>query len=134
MRGLKITLWLTGVLCLPCVVGLFLPLSSLASFTSLFGVETLPDSPVVIYGTRTVSATFVAVGIFFIILALNPMKYGVLVPFSGLASVFVGVVCAITGPVVGMPAKWFLGDSLSCLILGVLILFFWKRAKRVVAV
>jgi hypothetical protein len=31
---------------------------------------------------------------------------------------------------VGMPAKWFLGDTLSCLVLGVLILVFWQRARR----
>ncbi len=66
---------------------------------------------------------------FFIILALNPVKYGVLVPFSGLAAVFVGVVCFITGLAVGMPAVWFLGDSLSCAVLGVLILVFWRKAK-----
>jgi hypothetical protein len=31
--------------------------------------------------------------------------------------------------VVGMPALWFLGDSLSCVVLGVLILVFWRKAK-----
>ena len=64
------------------------------------------------------------------ILALHPMKYGVLVPFSGLAAVFLGVVCAIAGLVVGMPVLWFLGDSVSCTVLGVLILVFWRQAKQ----
>ncbi len=71
----------------------------------------------------------VGIGVFFIILALNPMKYGVMVPFSGIAAVLTGVVCGITGPAVGMPAAWFLGDTLSCLVLGVLILVFWRKAK-----
>jgi hypothetical protein len=130
MRGLKICLWITGILCLLSVVGLFLPLSVFESIAGFFGIETLPDSPLIMYGIRTMSATFAGIGVYFIILALNPVKYGVLVPFSGLVAVFIGVVCAITGLAVGMPTKWFLGDTLSCLVLGVLILVFWQRAKR----
>ena len=130
MRGLKICLWVTGILCLLSVVGLFLPISAFESIAGFFGIETLPDSPLVMYGIRTMSATFAGIGVFFIILALNPVKYGVIVPFSGLTSVFIGVVCFITGLAVGMPAIWFLGDTLSCLVLGVLILAFWQRAKR----
>jgi len=82
------------------------------------------------YAIRTVSATFIGIGAFFIILAMNPMKYGVIVPFSGLTAVFIGVVCFITGLVVKMPALWFLGDSLSCLVLGILIVVFWRQAKH----
>jgi hypothetical protein len=76
------------------------------------------------------SATFAGIGVFFIILALNPMKYGVIVPFSGLTAVFIGVVCLITGLAVGMPVVWLLGDFLSCAVLGVLILVFWQKAKK----
>jgi hypothetical protein len=130
MRGLKICLWISGILCLPCVFGMFLPISTLESFTSLFGIESLSGPPVATYAIRVTSAMCVGIGVFFIILALNPMKYGVIVPFSGIASVLLGVVCGITGPAVGMPVKWFLGDSLSCLVLGILILVFWQRAKR----
>jgi hypothetical protein len=31
---------------------------------------------------------------------------------------------------VKMPNLWFLGDSSSCLVLGILILVFWQRARR----
>jgi len=58
------------------------------------------------------------------------MKYGVMVPFSGMAAVFVGVVCAIAGLLAAMPLWWFMGDSLSCLVLGVLVLVFWRQAKQ----
>ena len=129
MRSLKICLWIAGILCLLSVVGLFLPLSAFESIAGFFGVETLPDSPLVMYVTRTVSAMSVGIGVFFIILALNPMKYGVLVPFSGIAAILIGVVCFITGLAEGMPAAWFLGDTLSCAVLGVLIVVFWRYAK-----
>lgn len=129
MRELKVCLWIAGVLCLLSVAGLFLPLSACESIARFFGIETLPDSPLTMYAIRTVSATFIGIGGFFIILAMNPMKYGVMVPFSGLVAVFIAVVCLITGLAVGMPALWFLGDSLSCLVLGALIFVLWRKAK-----
>lgn len=129
MRALKICLWITGIVCLLSVVGLFLPLSAFESIAGFFGIETLPDSPLIMYAIRMVAATYIGTGVFFIILALNPAKYGVLVPFSGLAAIFIGVVCVITGLAVGMPAPWFLGDFLSCAVPGVLIFVFWRQTK-----
>jgi len=130
MRGLKICLWIVGILCLLSVVGLFLPIETWGSMAKYFGIESLPDSPLFSYMVRLMSATFAGIGVFFIILALRPMDYGIMVPFSGLAAVVLGVVCAITGFVAKMPNLWFLGDSLSCLVLGILILVFWQQAKR----
>ena len=127
MRALKICLWIAGVGCLLSVFGMFLPMSVFESIAKFFGIELLPDSPLLVYAVRLMSATYAAVGVFFIILALDPMKYGVMVPFSGLGAVFVGVVCAIAGLSTAMPLWWFLGDSLSCLVLGVLILVFWIK-------
>jgi len=130
MRALKICLWIAGFACLLSVFGMFLPVSAWESITKFFGIESLPDSPQFMYAVRLMSGTYAAVGVFFIILALDPMKYGVMVPFSGLGAVFVGVVCAIAGLLAEMPLWWFLGDSLSCLVLGVLILVFWQQAKQ----
>lgn len=129
MRGLKICLWIAGILCLLSVFGMFLPISTWESIAKVFGIESLPDSPLFSYAARVMSATYVGVGVYFIILALHPMKYGVLVPFTGLATVVLGVVCGITGLAVGMPVLWYLGDSLSCAVLGVLIVVFWRQAK-----
>jgi len=57
------------------------------------------------------------------------MKYPVLISFTGLAAVFLAVACGITGLIAAVPPLWFLGDSLSCLVLGILILVFWQKAK-----
>jgi hypothetical protein len=130
MRGLKICLWIAGILCLLSVVGLFLPIETGETMARYFGIESLPDSPLFLYTARLMSATFAGIGVFFIILALRPTDYGIMVPFSGLATVVLGVVCGITGFAVGMPNLWFLGDSLSCLVLGILILAFWQQAKQ----
>ena len=130
MRALKICLWIAAVGCLLSVFGIFLPISVFEHIARFFGIESLPDSPLLVYAGRLMSATYAAVGVFFVILALDPMKYGVMVPFSGVGAVFVGVVCAIAGLLAEMPLWWFMGDSLSCLVLGVLILVFWQQAKQ----
>jgi hypothetical protein len=131
MRALKICLWIAGILCLLSGFGMFLPISAWESIAKLFGAESLglSDSPLFVYMVRVGSAMAVAMGVYLIILSLHPMKYPALIPFTGLASVFLGVVCGITGLVVGMYPLWFLGDFLSCLVLGILILVFWQKAK-----
>ena len=130
MRALKICLWIAGIGCLLSVFGMFLPVGAIESFVQLFGEQSFPDSPVFLYALRLMSATYAAVGVFFVILALDPMKYGVMVPFSGLGAVLIGVVCAIVGLLEAIPLWWFLGDSLSCVVVGVLIFVFWQQAKQ----
>ena len=128
MRALKVCLWIVAVCCLLAMVGLFLPMSVLQSLAKAFGEQDFPDSPVFSYVVRVMCATYVGVGVFYLILALRPMKYGVLVPFSGAAGVFVGVACGISGLAAGVPLFWFLGDCLLCSVFGILILVFWWRA------
>jgi hypothetical protein len=111
------------------VFGTFLPVGVLESIARVFGGKAFPDSPVFLYAVRVMSATYVGVGAFFVILALGPTKYGVLVPFSGVAAVLLGVVCAIAGLAVRMPVLWFVGDSGACVVLGVLILVFFAAGK-----
>jgi hypothetical protein len=130
MRGLKICLWIAGIGCLLSMLGLILPVSTLQSIAKFFGAESIPDLPPVVYLVRVMSASYAIVGIFFIILALRPMDYGIMVPFSGLAAVVLGFVCALTGLTTGMPAIWYLGDSLSCIVVGLLIVLFWQKAAK----
>ena len=132
MRALKICLWIAGIACLLSLFGMVLPASSWQSIAKFVGVESFPDAPQFIYAIRVGSGTYAGVGVFFIILALAPLKYGVMVPFSALGAVFIGVVCAIAGLITAMPLWWFMGDSLSCLLLGALILVFWQQAKQAV--
>ena len=130
MRALKICLWIAGIGCLLSVLGIFLPVSAWESIARFFGIESFPDSPQFMYVVRLMSATYAAVGVFFVILALDPMKYGVMVPVSGIGAVLIGVVCAIVGLLEAIPLWWFLGDSLSCVVVGVLIFVFWQQAKQ----
>jgi hypothetical protein len=129
MRGLKVCLWIAGLFCLLAVFGLVLPMSTLRALMSLFGGEALPDGPLFVYLIRVLSVTYVGVGVFYILLALRPLRYGPLVPFAGLSAVAVGVACGVSGALIGMPLGWFLGDCISCTVLGILILVFWRQAR-----
>ena len=129
MRGLKVCLWITGLSCLLSVFGIFLPISIFQNIAGFFGIEALPASPVFAYAMRIISATYVGIGVFFIILATAPMKYGPLVPFSAIATFLLGVVCAIAGLVTKIPTLWFMSDASACMVLGTLILIFWRQSQ-----
>src|SRR5210317_81901 len=99
MRTLRISLWISAIFCfILSLFGLFAPFSVLESLANYFGTKTI-----IIYGTRTASSAFIGMGAISIILASNPMKYGAIVPVSGISSIFIGVVCVVTGLAVGMP-------------------------------
>ena len=130
MRALKICLWVAGIACILSLFAMVLPVSLLKSISKFYGIKAFSDSPQFIYAIRVGLCTYAAVGVFFVILAIDPLKYGILVPFSALGAVFVGVVCAIAGLLSKVAFWWFMGDFLSCLVWGVLILIFWKQAKK----
>ncbi len=131
MRGLKICLWMGAIGCLASVVGLVLPLSVWEGIVDAFGIESLPDSPLFMYVARLLSAMSAATGVFLIILALDPLKYGVLVPFTAVSAICLGLVCGVAGSVTPMPVWWYLGDSVSCLAFGALTLVFWQQARQI---
>jgi hypothetical protein len=130
MRGLKICLWIAGVGCLLAGIALFLPIGALDSMVRLFSEESLPRSAVSFYLLRLVLATYFGIGLFYVILARDPMRYGVMIPFSGIIAVFIGIVCAAAGLLYEMPVLWFLGDAIASIVMGVLIFIFWQKAQR----
>jgi hypothetical protein len=72
--------------------------------------------------------TFVAIGVFLLILARDPLRYGVIVPFTGAATVWLGVCCALFGMATGLPALYFVVDAAGCVLFGILVLRFHRRA------
>jgi len=131
MRGLKICFWVGGFFCLLSLVGVFLPVAVLESIFKCFGVDAagVLGRPMVEYIVRLVAGTYGAVGVYLLILAKEPMRYGALVPFTAVASLLLGAGCIVIGMMVGMPAKWFLGDAGGCLVFGVVVLLLWWRVK-----
>jgi hypothetical protein len=129
MRALKGCLRVAGIVCLLAVLGLVLPFSKFQALARMVTDEPLPDVPAFVYAMRVTSATYVAIGIFFLILARDPRRYAAMVPLAGWGAVFVGVTCGLSGLLMHMPAGWFLGDSLVCSLFGALVLVLWQRVR-----
>lgn len=128
MRQLKICLWVIGLLYSLALVGLFMGSSTIESLATTFGSPAFPDSPLFAYTLRVMLGAYSAIGLFHVILALDPMRHGVLVPFSGVASILIGVACLVSGVKVGVSALVYIMDFFFCELFGVLILVFWFRA------
>lgn len=133
MYALKTCLWIHGLGCLLSVITVFLPMSLFESLYATVLGRPFPDSQEIVYAVRLTSAMSVMLGGFFILLALRPVECGVLVPFAGWATVFLGVVCVIGGLELRMPLWWFLGDALWCLLFGSLIVIFSRQARPTAA-
>ncbi len=130
MKGLKIALWIAAISCLTAIPFVFLPWSAVVGFSSWFGVETLPDTPIAIYFFKITFAVFGLIGIFFAILARNPFNYGPMLNLGGLGLILFGVLALSTGFFSAVPPIVYLGDGLSGLILGIAVLFFISRTEQ----
>jgi len=131
MRALKICLWIVGIFFLTGLVGLFLPDAVWVSIVQFFGVEAaaFTDFPLAEYMLRACLAMSAIIGVYLIVMALDPAKYKVLIPLTGLALMSLGLVCLLSGLLSAMPAKWFIADSFSCMLPGTMIIVFWQTAK-----
>ena len=73
---------------------------------------------------------FGMIGIFFVILARNPLKYGTMLPFAGYGLLCYGMFWFLGGLRYQLPVWTFSGDVIIGLVAGILILALRKRAMR----
>jgi asparagine N-glycosylation enzyme membrane subunit Stt3 len=130
MKSLKISLWVTGLGCLAAVPFIFIPWSYIGIITSWFNIEPLPNAPIVIYFYKTVFAVFGLIGIFFIILALDPFGYGIMLDLGAYGLMLFGVLTLILGLTLTIPIIVYLGDSLSGLFLGIIIKILSSKQRQ----
>jgi hypothetical protein len=124
-RRLRVVLWVAGAGCGMAAFGVVAPWDWMSSWMAAFGAEEMSASPMRVYGMRAACATWVFVGLFFLLVARNPLAYA---PFLNLAIgglLCVGLVCLITGVAVGMQPPWYLTDVAFCWIIGAL-LWVWR--------
>ena len=130
MKSLKVALWVTAIGCLTAVPFIFLPWAAVESIGSWFGIESLPDMPIAVYFFKVVFGVFGLIGVFFIILARNPLKYGPMLNLGAFGLILFGLLALILGLSIGLPLIVYIGDGLSGLVLGIVILVFSSRSKQ----
>jgi len=129
MGKLRLVLWIVGIGCLLSLGTLLLPYSAVRSVAEALGGQDLPCTPAFVYAIRAIAATYVSIGVFYVILAISPTRYGIMVPFSGAAGAAVGLSLAVFGISGGLPVLWYLPDAVFCVVLGALIIVFWWGAR-----
>jgi len=129
MKGLKIVLWICAIAFLLSFVALLIPWRFMAQWMSGLGIDVLSSAPVKAYAVRVMLAGSGLIGIFFAILATDPLRYGPMVPLAGWGLVFIGLICLAAGLRYGLPAIMFAFDAAFSIVFGTLVLLL--RAKAV---
>lgn len=128
-KRLRVVLWIAGVGWGSSIFMVVAPWSCYETCADMLGFGALPTGPAVVYGVRVMSAVSAFVGAYFLVLATNPRAY---IPFLKLGIgglMFMGLVALVTGPMSNVPPLWYLGDGLSCWIIGLLLLVWYPKAQ-----
>ncbi|MCJ7774095.1 MAG: hypothetical protein MUP22_13300 [Desulfobacterales bacterium] len=127
MKGLKIILWICAISCLVGFVGAVVPWKVITALYQVFDVQPFTSEPVSVYTFRVFLVMTGMIGIFFVILARNPLKYDVMLKLAAYGLVFFGVICLLFGFIYWLPVWLYIGDALFCIIAGLLLLAFRKK-------
>ncbi|MFC1614107.1 hypothetical protein ACFL5K_02300 [Gemmatimonadota bacterium] len=132
MKSLKIVLWICALGCLTAVPLVILPWGIIENIMLCFGLEPIPDTPAAMYFVRVACGVFGLVGIFFIILARNPLDYGPMLNLCAYGLIVFGLLSLIIGLSLKMSPIVFLGDVIFGIILGILIAILSSKAQRAI--
>ncbi|GAF95901.1 unnamed protein product [marine sediment metagenome] len=130
MKGMKIILWIAAICCLSGFAAAALPWPTITALFHWFGIQPPAAEPVTAFGFRLASAMFGMIGIFFLILARNPLKYGAMLLLAAYGLVAYGVFCLLGGIRYALPVYTYAGDLIFGVVAGVLLLVFRKRAMQ----
>jgi len=128
MKGLKIVLWVCAVGCLLSFVFAALPWNFIKGWFNFFGLTPLAMEPMTVYMFRLCLATYGLIGIFFVILAKNPLKYDGMLLLAAYGALLTALFCLVGGIRYGLPLWAYSCDVIFCALAGVLLLIFRKKA------
>jgi len=130
MKSLKIALWISALACLAAVPFIVLPWEIIEDIMMGFGLNPLPDVPMVIYLIRIFSGVSGLIGIFFIMLAKNPLGYGAMLNLAAYGLIGFGFLVLILGLNLKIPLTVFVGDAVFGIIFGVVIAILSTKIKK----
>ncbi len=128
MKGLKIILWISAICCLLGFIFAAFPWRAITAWFNWVGYQPPSAEPITVFKFRLCLAIFGIIGIFFVILARNPLKYGAMLLLAAYGLLCYGVFSLVGGIRYVLPVWMYAGDVIFGVIAGVLILIFRKKA------
>lgn len=103
--------------------GVVLPWSAAVEALQGLGAKTVPTDPMLDYWLRMASGAFTLVGGLFLLLALQPQRYAVIIPWFGWLMLAEGCILLVHGVRLHLPPLPFYADTSACFLGGSGILF-----------
>jgi FtsH-binding integral membrane protein len=128
-RLLRIVLLFCGAAWGVSVVGVFLTWESAERALQGLGARPIEYDPMLDYWLRMAAGAFALVGAGFLLAAIYPRKYAVILPWLGWLMLVEGIVLLVHGLRLGLKPFPFYGDVAACFTGGVGILLLRSRAR-----
>ncbi len=109
--------------------GVVLPWTTAVEALQGLGAKTIPTDPMLDYWLRMASGAFTLVGGLFLVLALQPLRYAVIIPWFGWLMLAEGTILLIHGVRLHLPPLPFYADTSACFLGGAGILICSRRTK-----
>jgi hypothetical protein len=128
MKALKVVLVVLGIVCiLSTAPGAVAPWSTIVHWLGVLGYDPLPDQPMVIYSMRLSSLGFALMGVFFLVLATDPLRYRPMLALAVCGLFLTAALALAAGWLLQMQPPWYLADCAFSLVAALLILALWPR-------
>lgn len=131
MRSLKFALWICASGCLAAIPFVVLPWEIIQDLCLWFGIEPIPDTPLLMYFLRGACGIFGLIGLYFIVLARNPLDYGPMLNLGAHGLIAFGLLALILGLSLKISLKIFLGDAIFGIALGIVITILSYRVQKI---
>lgn len=129
MTGLRVILVVIGLVCLlSASLGAFVPWPSLSRGMACLGFDDLSLTPLGLYALRLASLGCGLFGVFFLILASDPIRYRPMLALATVGLFLLGFAALAIGWLLRVQPPWYLADAGFCLLGALLILIFWPRS------
>ena len=131
----KTLVWLlrlTGGLLLVAVGAVFMPFGWMAAIHRWLGLGELPNTPMIGYLTRSLSALYAVHGALVLYLSFDVRRYLPVVRCLAVLGIVFGAGMIVLDCVVGLPPAWIVGEGPFIIALGAALL--WLAARTAVEV
>ena len=128
----SVLIWLlriSGVVVLLALAAVFLPIAWMAAIHAWLGLGDFPESPLVDYLTRSISALYAIHGGLLLLVSCDVRRHAAVVVYLAVTGIGFGLLMIGVDLHAGMPLRWTIGEGPPVMILGIVILYLLRKAR-----